>query len=471
MMSSTRRKNGVASRIHLSNNDFVMNVPTYEIGQAWPEVQNFLPDVLIGVDAPTLASDLSTLPKYQPLRSVDSFGAIKDERSARPLVEGTVARPILNGRLEIPGAVFNIPEQGFSARPTEAGMVIESHPEPPWPKMFIELQSRLTPSEVKRVLVLASDDTVDAELLRTRVVFAIAMAEEWFLHLDHLVAKVEHQHGPDTETNEKQIRYKAKIFRKLKYIEESFGLRFSVPETISGHEVQQIETIFRGITEGEFRGRANAMSFKLLPSMIDLSKPPFSGVGEFSYEVEAPVKLFDQHVPLGTFTVHLEKADLASPRVEEQIRKGREPIDVRFEVLDNQVVYCFKDHVRQPRENFTQQLEQFKRQLALEEPKELVDLVDEPLQGDVSELEAGQIAMGWTFYTNLPDRYCPQEPEIDPSTGNWRVPIWLVYASGEGGHVGDLLIHKKTGVIVSQTSIEELRTKAMALAETLLHAG
>jgi mono/diheme cytochrome c family protein len=31
-------------------------------------------------------------PKYVPLRPIDSFGSIKDGRSARPLVEGTIAR-------------------------------------------------------------------------------------------------------------------------------------------------------------------------------------------------------------------------------------------------------------------------------------------------------------------------------------------------------------------------------------------
>ncbi|MEK6302335.1 MAG: hypothetical protein AABO41_16620 [Acidobacteriota bacterium] len=400
------------------------------------------------------------------------MGAIKDERSARPPVEGTVARPTVNGRVEIPGAVFTIPQQGFSARPTEAGMVLESHPEPPWPKMLIELQSRLTPSDVKRLLVLASDDTVNAELLRTRVVFAIAMAGEWFLHLDHLIAKVEHQHGLHTEANEKQIRYKSKIFRKLKYIEESFGLCFSVPETISGHEVQQIETIFRGITEGEFRGRANAMSFKLLPSMIDLSMPPFSGIGEFSYPVEAPTKLFGQDIPVGRFTVHLEKAELANPRAVEHLHKGSgKPVEVRFEVLDNQVVYRFDNYAGQPKHHLRQLLDQFKQELAQDEPRELVDLVDEPIQDDVSQLEATQIAVGWTFYNRLPDRYCPQEPEVDGSTGHWRVPIWLVYANGEGGSVGDLFIHKKSGVILSHTPMEEIRRKAMVLADAILHAG
>ena len=44
--------------------------------------------------------DMHDQPKYRPLRPVDSFGAIKDERSARPLVEGTVARDQLREDVE-----------------------------------------------------------------------------------------------------------------------------------------------------------------------------------------------------------------------------------------------------------------------------------------------------------------------------------------------------------------------------------
>ena len=39
-------------------------------------------------------------PKYIPLRPIDSFGSIKDGRSARPLVEGTVARDQLREDVE-----------------------------------------------------------------------------------------------------------------------------------------------------------------------------------------------------------------------------------------------------------------------------------------------------------------------------------------------------------------------------------
>lgn len=44
--------------------------------------------------------DMHDQPKYRPLRPIDSFGSIKDERSARPLVEGTVARGKLRDDVE-----------------------------------------------------------------------------------------------------------------------------------------------------------------------------------------------------------------------------------------------------------------------------------------------------------------------------------------------------------------------------------
>jgi mono/diheme cytochrome c family protein len=44
--------------------------------------------------------DMHDQPKYIPLRPIDSFGSIKDGRSARPLVEGTVARDQLREDVE-----------------------------------------------------------------------------------------------------------------------------------------------------------------------------------------------------------------------------------------------------------------------------------------------------------------------------------------------------------------------------------
>jgi mono/diheme cytochrome c family protein len=44
--------------------------------------------------------DMHDQPKYRPLRPIDQFGSISDGRSARPLVEGTVARDQLKDDVE-----------------------------------------------------------------------------------------------------------------------------------------------------------------------------------------------------------------------------------------------------------------------------------------------------------------------------------------------------------------------------------
>ncbi len=390
-------------------------------------------------------------------------------------------------RLVIPNAPFVIPEQLFTAVFTERSATFENEAEHSWPKIVIRFATQeplgrhkakdflthLSSHRVTAFLVRPSNDTVDAELLYTRFMFCLLKAGGCSLNGSSVGELFGISFDPPLETDLHQLLYRAKLYRKLKYIERIFNVGFPLPKNISPDEVRLIDIVFRGITEGEFAIRSSDITFRMFPSEIDLSKPPFDQIGEFSRSVGEEVMIFGQRLDTGPVIVKLNKAELASPRVIEQVRKGlSDPINIRFEVLDNQIVHRFEAYARRPRGQRTRRLTQFKHDLAQEEePQELVDLIDEPLEGDVSSREASQIAMGWTFYSNLPDRYCPQEPEIDQSTGHWRVPIWLVYANGEGGHVGDLLIHKKTGVILSHTSIEELHSKAKALAETILHAG
>ena len=53
----------------------------------------------------------------------------------------------------------------------------------------------------------------------------------------------------------------------------------------------------------------------------------------------------------------------------------------------------------------------------------------------------------------------------------WRVPIFLVSTSGKGERVGELLIDIKTGIVVEHTSLEELRSKGLALAEKIARSA
>ena len=87
---------------------------------------------------------------------------------------------------------------------------------------------------------------------------------------------------------------------------------------------------------------------------------------------------------------------------------------------------------------------------------------------DVNTEEANLIAMGWLQYNYLPDRYCPQEPILDETNKIWRVPIYLVYASGEGGEVGELQIDIKTRKVISHTPIDTIKAKGKILAEKII---
>jgi hypothetical protein len=143
--------------VQLSNNQFVMSVSTSEVGRAWPEVQR-LPDALTRVTALPIASDLN--------------GPTQSSQSEIPTM--------LQGRLEIPGAKFTIPEQEFWFSRTPAGIKLESRPQRSWPKILIECEPNFPQCTVKNFAIGASDNTVKGELLRTRVVFSMAAAETWF---------------------------------------------------------------------------------------------------------------------------------------------------------------------------------------------------------------------------------------------------------------------------------------------------
>jgi len=62
--------------------------------------------------------DMHDQPKYRPLRPIDAFGSITDGRSARPLVEGTIARGELRDDVEFySGKLRPSPSGATTAQP------------------------------------------------------------------------------------------------------------------------------------------------------------------------------------------------------------------------------------------------------------------------------------------------------------------------------------------------------------------
>lgn len=378
----------------------------------------------------------------------------------------------LRGRLDIPGLPL-IPDFDFVASIVGDIFAIESQPSNSWPTILIEnsidaLLAEPRPKYKNFALRLANN-TTDAWLKHTRVSLSLNKAGKLSIQAEDFGEILEMKLDLLSDTTLLQL---ARLSRKLKFIEGVFNTRFTVPDIVSSDDMSNAEIVFRGITEGEFTIRGEQYIFsEVSPTDIDLTKPPFDGAGEFTYDIGRTVKLLGRELDVGPVTVHLDRAELASPRVVDHIRKGSaEPVEVRFEVLDNQIAFRFEDFFAQPSKDRRQELSQFKEALGCEEPEEIVGLIDESLQGALSSREALHIAVGWQQYHDLPDRYCPQEPELDRDEAYWRVPIYLVYASGEGGQVGEVIIDLVTGKIIHHTSIEELRSKGLALAEQILHA-
>jgi hypothetical protein len=402
----------------LANNGIAMNVSTLQTENAWQGVQASGANVLVQPD------NLKEI--FPPEITASSFS--------------------FRGRLEIPG--ITLPEQEFTASSAQNKLFILNTPENSWPEILIELgpDPDWRIFKAPKISMRRSDRIVEAVILFTRVMHFLIKAGECALY-DNAQKVLELKLASGFQFDDPFISG-AKLFRKLLYIEDVFRRKFRLPGQISQEEIGIIEMVFRGITEGEFSQRVEQALFKNVPTnIINLDRPSFGDVGSFSHTSKDPIPLFGEQLDVGSVTIHLEKA-----------------------VLDNQVTCRFERYARQTRKYRMRRLNQFKQKLAREEPQELVDLIDEPLQNDVSADEAFQIAVGWQLYNRLPDRYYPQEPQLDEKAGCWRVSIHLAYARGESAPVGELSIDLKTGKIIQHTPIEEVRSRGKALVETMLHA-
>ena len=165
--------------------------------------------------------------------------------------------------------------------------------------------------------------------------------------------------------------------------------------------------------------------------------------------------LLGRRLLVGTISLRLKNAIYAGPAAIPYYNGNPEDsARVRFDVLDHQIFIRYDKYAEKGKKKLRENLTQFKYQYLRDDPKELLELMDEPLIPDVNAEEANLIAMRWVQYNRLPDRYCPQEPVFDEANNCWRVPIYLVYANGEGEKgFGDLVIDAKSGVVIESPQL------------------
>src|SRR3989442_3158611 len=80
--------------------------------------------VIVALGFTACRQDMHDQPKYRPLRPIDQLGSINDGRSARPLVEGTVARDQLKEDVEFyTGKLRQAAQAGSSSSAPQPGGV------------------------------------------------------------------------------------------------------------------------------------------------------------------------------------------------------------------------------------------------------------------------------------------------------------------------------------------------------------
>jgi hypothetical protein len=385
-----------------------------------------------------------------------------------------------DGLLVVPDAPFVFPPQRFTVSSMNGLVTVESSPSDAWPQILIELTHSALPS-VQRVLFRPSGNTVESEILYTRVHYTVSEIGSYFLASEitseDQVVGISFNCQPLNREQASSILYRAKIARKLRFIERIFNVTEALPENITPTHVQYIEAIFRGLTEGEFTTRGNAVTVFLRAADVDLDAPPFSEVGRFEYGLGNEQALLFQHrepyrvLNVGPYYLRLQRAVVANRTLLSRLREGQDTW-VRFEVLDSQITYRYEKYARPERHKLVQQkLERFHHLLNSEEPSDLADTLLDPLISDVLPDEALKIGVGWLQYHDFPDRFSAQEPVLDDERACWRVPIYIVYASGKHAPVGELLIDLKTGSIIDEPAPELIFGHGLALGETILRAS
>ncbi len=379
------------------------------------------------------------------------------------------------GWLEVEG--FQTPSptmQDFTIyRPTATSLIVKNHPVFSSPSVEIELgaSSPDSPFQVLRFDVRPTGDTTDAEIEYTRLFFVLANTSKCSLRIKGGGVLFNFNMQGASSEGEKSFLYRAKLFRKLKFIESVYRTQFRWPTEISPDEAYQIEIVFRGITEGEFTVRGDSITFyNYAPATTEeLNAHPFTEPGSFTQWSSNYAAIFDRLLAVGPVSVHLNHAVVANSRLLDKLRAGESVPQIRFIVFDHQIGHRFEKYAALSPQARRRKLEQFKKRLLKEEPEVLVALLDEPLASEVSADEARRIVIGWLQYNMFPDRFWPQEPSLE--NNRWRVPVWVTAPRGQGRWVQDVFIERKTGIILTPISVEELRALGKSVAAETLRAS
>lgn len=369
----------------------------------------------------------------------------------------------IRSKVLLKGSKFQIPVQDFIVSVSPSKVEMRNQPKGNFPK--IELIANLNSPNVDIGIGLSDTKTVESQILYTRLFFAINESKSIVL-LDRNEIPLEITTEQGFRINSKQMEYRAKLFRKLSFIEKFFNTKFYLPNLISEDEVRILEVVYRGLTEGEFLIAVG--DFIKIPNFqIDtgtLRKPPFSKYGRFSYKIESEeIALFGKYLSVGKISVDIEKSGIANPQVIHNLKDGDIVPQIKLSVFDFQIKHRFEKYTNNEKLlRNKQKLERFKKELKNEESDILVNLIDEPLT-EILGGSAVEIVEGILQFYDFPDRFSVLNPKLEEN--QWRVPIALTYRQQKPIWLEDAFVDVKTGKVEMKISFDKLLKKGKKKAK------
>ncbi len=271
----------------------------------------------------------------------------------------------------------------------------------------------------------------------------------------------------ELSTEEKNnLLLRAKISRKLRFLELFFKTKFNLPVEFDANDIRQIEILFRGIIEGEFSipNDGSITVFNYNPSKKDLQNTSVSQKRAFTFELNDDLLVLGKFFSIGKMTAKVEKGSIANPNIFKNYVKGEAIPSVRLNNFDYQEYYSFEKYSNSARllKN-KQKFEQFKNDLRKEESEFLVDLLDETLAQEIPSKIAVEIVEGLLQYYDFPDRFSVLEPKLEEN--QWRVPIGLTYPNQKPIWLTDAFVNVRTGRVEMKISFGELVKKGKKKAK------
>ncbi len=363
--------------------------------------------------------------------------------------------------------------QNFSIQEKNGCVFIQNYPTNSLPKVEIVLEVRNTENPVKEFKIRPSEDTVQGEILYTRLFLLIEETKNFSINFkDRNFSSIDFNFSELPLEEKKKMRFRAKLFRKLGFIEKVFpNAKFVVPKDISPTDARQIEILYRGLTEGEFSSplgnSITVFNYKLTKE--DLENLSIPKRKSFSFEFDEDLLVLGNLFPIGKMIFKADKASIANPRVLKNFTEGETVPNLRLSIFDYQVNHRFEKYLN--KERFLRnkrKLEQFKNSLRQAEPAFLVNLIDEPL-AEITEKSAIEIVEGLLQYHDFPDRFSVLEPKLEKN--RWRVPIGLTYPKHQPIWLEDAFVDVQTGKYQMKLSFDKLLKKGKEKAKEAFPLG